>query len=105
MRIRKGDRVLVLTGNERGKKGKVLKVFPKKGTAIIEGLNFMKRHTRPTAKNQQGGILQKEAPVRLSNLALICAGCGEAIGFNTKRDEEGKPYRLCKACGETVPVS
>ncbi|MBN1434532.1 50S ribosomal protein L24 [Candidatus Fermentibacterales bacterium] len=102
MRVRRGDRVLVLTGNEKGKKGKVLKVFRSKDTAIVEGLNFMKRHTRPSSKNQQGGILEKEAPMRLSNLAVICSECGEAKGFLTRRDGEGKPYRLCKSCGETI---
>lgn len=104
MRIRRGDRVLVLSGNERGKKGKVLKVFPAKQTAVVEGLNLIRKHTRPTAKNQQGGILEKEAPMRLSNLAVICPGCGEANGFLTRRDDEGKPYRVCKACGETIVV-
>lgn len=104
MRIRRSDRVLVLTGNERGKKGKVLKVFPGKGTAIVEGINFMKRHTRPSAKNQQGGILEKEAPMRLCNLALVCPGCGDASRFGTRRDDEGKAYRVCKSCGEIVPA-
>jgi len=102
MHIRKGDKVLVITGEERGKQGKVLKVFSKENRAIVEGLNLIKRHTRPSSKNQQGGIIEKEGPIHVSNLRVICPGCGEAAGVARKRDEEGRIQRHCKACNETI---
>ena len=78
MHVKKGDKVKVLSGNERGKEGKILKVFPGTQRAIVEGLNLMKRHTRPSQRNQQGGIIEREAPIHVSNLRLICPGCGKA---------------------------
>jgi large subunit ribosomal protein L24 len=102
MHIRKGDKVLVISGEERGKQGKVLKVFGKDGRAIVEGLNMIKRHTRPSSKNQQGGIIEKEAPIQISNLRVVCPGCGEAAGISRSRDEEGKLQRHCKACNENI---
>ena len=69
MKLKKGDTVKVLSGNDRGKVGKILKVFPEENRIIIEGVNLIKRHTRPTQKNRKGGIVEKEAPVHLSNLA------------------------------------
>ena len=102
MRIRKGDKVHVLTGAESGKEGRILKVFRSKNRAIVEGLNLIKRHTRPSSRNQQGGIIEKEAPIHLSNLALVCPGCGEAAGIKRSRDEEGRLQRHCKACSETI---
>lgn len=70
-RIRKGDTVVVLSGDDRGKEGTILKIDPEKSRAIVEGVNFVKRHTRPTQKNPQGGIIEKEAPIHLSNLMPI----------------------------------
>lgn len=104
MKIRRGDKVKVITGEERGKTGKVLKVFPKKGTAIVEGLNFIHRHTRPSSRNQQGGIVEKEAPIHLSNLMVVCPGCGEAEGMRIERDPDGTRRRKCKSCGEVIPA-
>lgn len=102
MHVRKGDRVLVSTGDEKGKKGKVLKVLEDKDKAIVEGVNFVKRHTRPNQKNPQGGIVEKEAPMHASNLRLVCPGCGESAGVSRKRDADGRLRRVCKSCGETV---
>ena len=102
MNIRKGDKVTVLSGNERGKTGKVLKVFPSSGRAIVEGLNFIKRHTRPSSKNQQGGIIEKEAPIHMSNLRLVCPGCGKSSGIKRVRDIENRLVRECKSCGEII---
>lgn len=102
MHIRKGDKVLVISGEDRGKQGKVLKVFAKEERAIVEGLNLIKRHTRPSSRNQQGGIIEKEAPVHVSNLRVVCPGCGEAAGISRRRDEEGRIQRHCKACNETI---
>ncbi|HOP25874.1 MAG TPA: 50S ribosomal protein L24 [Candidatus Sabulitectum sp.] len=102
MHVKKGDKVKVLSGNERGKTGKILKVFPGSERAIVEGLNLIKRHTRPSQKNQQGGIIEREAPIHVSNLRLICPGCGKATGISHDRDAEGRLMRVCKACGETI---
>ncbi len=102
MHVRKGDKVLVSTGDEKGKKGKVLKVLEDKDKAIVEGVNFVKRHTRPNQKNPQGGIVEKEAPMHASNLRIVCPGCGESAGVSRKRDADGRLRRVCKSCGETV---
>ena len=102
MHVRKGDRVLVSTDDEKGKKGKVLKVLEDKDKAIVEGVNFVKRHTRPNQKNPQGGIVEKEAPMHASNLRIVCPGCGESAGVSRKRDADGRLRRVCKSCGETV---
>lgn len=102
MHLRKGDRVKVIAGEEKGKQGKVLKVFGKENRAIVEGLNLIKRHTRPSSRNQQGGIIEKEAPIHVSNLRVVCPGCGETAGISRSRDEEGRIQRHCKACNETI---
>lgn len=102
MHVRKGDKVKVLSGNERGKTGKILKVFPGSQRAIVEGLNLIKRHTRPSQRNQQGGIIEREAPIHVSNLRLVCPGCNKAVGVSRRRDAEGRVSRVCKSCGEAV---
>jgi large subunit ribosomal protein L24 len=104
MHVKKGDKVKVLSGNERGKTGKILKVFPGSQRAIVQGLNMIKRHTRPSQANQQGGIIEREAPIHVSNLRLICPGCGKATGISRRRDADGSLSRVCKACGETIAV-
>ena len=102
MRVRKNDQVLVLSGNYKGKKGKVLKVFPEESRVIVEGVNFIKRHSRPTQQNPQGGIIEKEAPIHVSNLALFCAKCNSPRRFRTLVLEDGKKTRVCIKCGETL---
>jgi len=102
MQLRKGDKVRVISGEERGREGKVLKVFTAKNRAIVEGLNLIKRHQKPSSKNQQGGIVEKEAPIHISNLSVICPGCGQPGGIRRTRDEEGRLVRHCKSCGETI---
>ncbi len=102
MHVRKGDKVLVITGNDKGKSGKVLKVFRDKNKVVVEGVRLIKRHTRPSQKNQQGGIVEKEAPIDASNLSVICPDCGKASGMSRVRDEDGHLRRRCKACGEII---
>ncbi len=102
MHVRKGDKVRVLTGADSGKEGKILKIYADKERAIVEGLNLIKRHTKPSSRNQQGGIIEKEAAIHLSNLRVVCPGCGEASGIKRIRDEEGRLQRHCKACNETI---
>ncbi|RMD86813.1 MAG: 50S ribosomal protein L24 [Calditrichaeota bacterium] len=107
MHVRKDDMVLVLTGEYRGKKGRVLKVFPKENRVLVEGVNFIKRHMRPSSKLPQGGIIEKEAPIHASNVMVICPKCNTPT--RTRREflgEEGKPSRrkarVCKNCGEMI---
>jgi large subunit ribosomal protein L24 len=101
-RILKGDQVLVLRGVERGKKGKVLKILPDKKAALVEGLNFQSKHTRPTQKRQQGGVLKKEGPIHLSKLLLVCPKCGEATRVGSMVLQDGQKARVCKKCGEMI---
>jgi len=93
---------LVTSDNHKGQQGKVLKVFPKANKVIVEGVNFIKRHTRPTPKNQQGGILEKEAPIHASNLMVVCPKCNEATRIGRKVLDDGKRVRVCKSCGEMI---
>lgn len=105
MKVVKNDTVLVISGNYVGKKGKVLKVFPKSSRVIVEGVNFIKRHTRPTQKNPQGGILEKEAPIHVSNLMVICPKCDTPSRLGRKILEDGKGVRVCRRCGEMLVTS
>ncbi len=105
MKVVKNDTVLVISGNYKGKKGKVLKVFPKEQRVIVEGVNFIKRHTRPTQKNQQGGILEREAPVHISNLMVVCPKCDVPSRIGRKVLENGKRVRVCASCGEMLVAS
>jgi large subunit ribosomal protein L24 len=96
--VKKGDTVLVLTGKDRGKQAKVLRVNPVKGTAIVERVNMLKKHTRPNPqKNIQGGILDREAPIKLSNLQVVCPSCNQPTRTGSHRTEEGAT-RFCKKC-------
>ena len=96
--VRKGDTVLVLAGKDRGKQAKVLRVNPLKGTAIVERVNMLKKHTKPNPqKNIQGGILDREAPVKLSNLQVVCPSCNQPTRTGSHRTEEGAK-RFCKKC-------
>lgn len=100
--IKRGDQVLVLSGKDAGKSGRVLAVMPRDGRAIVEGINFVKRHTRPRQELPQGGIIEKEAPVHLSNLKLICPRCGQPTRTGRRRLENGQKVRICKKCGEVA---
>ena len=100
--IRKNDTVMVITGREKGKSGKVLFVFPDEGRAIIEKLNVVKRHQKPTAKQKQGGIVEKEAPLRLSNLMVYCAKCAKPVRTGVRVEKDGEKKRVCRKCGGTI---
>jgi large subunit ribosomal protein L24 len=96
--VKKGDTVLVLSGRDRGKQAKVLRVNPSKGTAIVERVNMLKKHTRPNPqKNVQGGILEREAPIRLSNLQVVCPSCNQPTRTGSHRTTEGAA-RYCRKC-------
>lgn len=101
-RLRKNDTVQVITGKFKGKTGKIVKVFPDKGRALVEGLNIVKRHTKPNRQNQQGGIMQKEAPLSLSNLMLVCPKTGKPTRTGVSVLEGGKRVRFSKRAKETI---
>jgi large subunit ribosomal protein L24 len=101
-RVRKNDTVQVISGEYSGKTGKVVKVFPDKNRALVEGLNIVKRHTKPNRKTQQGGIVQKEAPIHLSNLMLICPKTGKPTRTGVSILEGGKRVRFSKRAKETI---
>ena len=101
--IRKGDTVRVMAGRDVGKTGRVLSVDPRKNTVVVEHAQLIKRHTRPNpAKNIKGGILEREAPIHVSNVLIVCSNCGKhaRIGHNVLPD--GTKVRVCKRCGTTV---
>lgn len=102
LNIRKDDLVLVTTGKERGKTGKVLKVLREKERALVEKLNLVKRHSRPTKTNPKGGIIQKEASIHLSNLMIYCSKCAKGVRVGVKQLANGKKARACKKCGEMI---
>lgn len=104
-KICKGDRVIVISGDDRGKEGKVLKVDTAKNRAIVESINFVKRHMRPTRQNPQGGIIEKEASVRLSNLMVICGKCNAGVKTKMTMLSDGGKVRTCKRCGEMITSS
>jgi large subunit ribosomal protein L24 len=98
VRIRKGDRVQVLQGKDKGKVGEVMRAIPSKNRVIVEGVNVAKRHQRPTRATMQGGIIDKDMALHVSSVAIVCSRCGPTrIGY--RRDEEGRKVRLCKKCG------
>jgi large subunit ribosomal protein L24 len=100
--IKKDDKVKVITGKDKGKIGKVLRVLRKKDRILIEKVNIIKRHTRPSAKNRQGGITESEAPIPWSNVMLMCNKCMAATRVAHKTLEDGKKIRTCAKCGETI---
>jgi large subunit ribosomal protein L24 len=96
--VRKGDNVLVLSGRDAGKQGKVLRVNATKATAIVERVNFLKKHTRPNpAKNQKGGILERESPMPIAKLQVICPSCNQPARFGSHRTADGS-VRFCRKC-------
>jgi large subunit ribosomal protein L24 len=101
-RVRKNDTVQVMRGESRGKTGRIVKVFPDKHCALVEGLNIVKRHTKPNRKAQQGGIVQKEAPIHLSNLMLVCPKTGKPTRTGVSILEGGKRVRFSKRAKETI---
>src|SRR2546423_1883318 len=97
--VKKNDTVVVLSGKDRGKQGKVLRVNPSKGTAIVERVNMMKKHSKANPqRNTKGGILERETGIRISNLQVICPSCGQATRTGTHRTEAGGSARYCKKC-------
>jgi large subunit ribosomal protein L24 len=100
--VRKGDTVAVIAGRERGKRGKVLSVLPAKARVLVEHVNMIKRHQRPTQKLRQGGIIEREGPLHLSNVLLVCARCNRPSRTGIKMLADGRKMRVCKRCGESI---
>jgi large subunit ribosomal protein L24 len=103
LKIKKGDKVLVISGRDRGTTGRVLRVLPERNRAIVEGVNMIKRHTRPNPQRQvQGGILEREAPIAVPNLMLLCPETGKPTRVGRKRLEDGRGVRISKKSGSVI---
>lgn len=101
LHIKKDDQVMVILGKDKGKIGKVIKVIPKKEKVLVEKVNIVKRHTR-SGQNTKGGILEKEAPLHISNLMIMCNKCNRPIRIGKKFLEDGKKVRICQRCKEII---
>ncbi len=102
IRLKKNDLVEVIAGKEKGKTGKILKVLRDKNRVLVEKVNLIKRHTRPSPQTGQGGIVEKEAPLHVSNVMLICPKCATATRFRLTVTGEGKKARVCRKCKELI---
>ncbi|MBI5212947.1 MAG: 50S ribosomal protein L24 [Nitrospirae bacterium] len=102
LRIKKGDTAVVLSGRNKGKSGRVLSVLPSKGKVIIQGLNVVKKHMKPSKKYTQGGIIEKEAPIHVSNVMLVCPKCSKPTRIAAAVIDDGKKLRTCKKCKEVI---
>jgi large subunit ribosomal protein L24 len=100
--VRRGDTVAIIAGRERGKRGKVLRVLPADGRVLVEKLNMVKKHQRPTQKLRQGGIIERENPLALSNVLVVCSRCDKASRSGIKVLGDGRKVRVCKRCGESI---
>ena len=102
MQIRKNDSIMVISGKERGKTGKVLRVNPKEDAVIIERINVVKRHTKPRGPQQAGGIIEKEASIPASNIMIMCDKCNAPVRIGQKILADGNKVRVCRRCGEAL---
>jgi large subunit ribosomal protein L24 len=101
--VRKNDNVVVMAGKDRGKRGRVLKVLPEKNRVIVEGVNIIKRHTKPNpAKQIKGGLVEREAPLHASNVQIVCPECGNATRIGRKILGDGRKVRICRKCEGVV---
>lgn len=100
--IKKNDTVLVMTGKEKGKRGRVLSVYPLKERILVEKINIIKRHMKPTRKYTQGGIIEKEAPLHISNVMLVCPKCSKPARISNSVLQDGRKLRVCKKCREVI---
>lgn len=103
LHVKKDDQVRVLSGKDAGKEGKVLKVFPTRGRAIVENVNQIRRHTRPNPqKNVKGGVMERESPIPIAKLKVICPECNKPVRTGVKLLSDDKRVRVCKACDATI---
>lgn len=101
MKVKKGDTVLIISGKDRGKKGKVLEAFPEESKVVVEGANLRKKHQRPKKSGEKGQIIELATPMSVSNVKLICPKCGKAVKTGYKITEKNK-FRICKQCGQEI---
>jgi large subunit ribosomal protein L24 len=102
MKIRKNDNVLVIAGKDKGKKGKVRFVYPREDRLIVEGVNFIKKHARARGTVSQAGIIEREAPIRLADVMLLCGKCNHPTRVGFRLLQDGRKARICHACGEII---
>ena len=100
--LKKDDIVQVVTGKEKGKKGKILALFPESSTVTIEKLNMLKRHMKSDGKSRQAGIIEKEGSIHISNVLIVCDKCGKGVRVKRKKLEDGKRVRVCRKCEEVI---
>ena len=101
-RIKKNDTVMVVTGRDRGKTGKVMRVIPERGRVVIERLNIVKRHSKPRGAQSPGGIVEKEAPIDISNVMIFCDRCNAPVRVGIQAAADGTKSRVCRRCGEAI---
>ena len=102
LRIRKGDRVRVLTGKDRGKEGEVSRALPSEGRVIVDGVNVARKHQKATRATMQGGIIDKDMPIPVANVALVCPTCGAPTRVGYRIEADGMKVRVCKKCGGDI---
>jgi len=102
MKIRKNDNVLVITGKDRSKKGKVRFAYPKDERIIVEGVNFIKRHMKAVRQIRQAGIIEREASLHVSKVMLMCSKCNRPVRIGFRKLEDGRRVRVCRSCGEVI---
>jgi len=102
MKIRKNDNVIVITGKDKGKTGSVRYAYPRKERLVVEGINMMKRHTKPRTATDPGGVIHREAPIKVSNVRLVCSKCNEPTSVGYRSLEKGGKVRFCKQCKEVI---
>jgi large subunit ribosomal protein L24 len=103
--VRRDDFVEVITGKDKGRRGKVLRVHTDEGRLVVEKIHMIKRHMRPSRLTQQGGIIEREGKIHVSNVMLVCTRCDRAVRVGKKLLEDGKKVRVCRRCGEVVGQS
>jgi large subunit ribosomal protein L24 len=102
LHVKKDDLVMIVAGKDKGKTGKILRVQPEKSRVVVENINLIKRHTRPSRSSAEGGIIEKEAPLAISNVQLLCQGCNKPARTGIRTLEDGSKVRFCKKCNEIV---
>ena len=102
MKIRKNDTVVVMSGKDRGKQGKVRFAYPKRNRIIVEGINMIKRHTRPVRQVRQAGIIEREAEIDVSDVCLLCSQCNHPVRVGFRTLDDGRTVRVCRKCGEVI---
>lgn len=100
--VKKGDTVKVLSGKDAGRRGKVLRLFPSEGKVLVEGINLIKKHSRPTRDNPQGGVIEAPAPMPAAKVMVVCPKCNEPTRVSRKRTQAGEYVRVCKRCGAEI---